>query len=118
MAENSIAAFLGNVTGLAAFTGPGTKIFEAGASGGALATELGRTVVEETGGLSATRIRESRLDIYGDAGLTPSASSLAPSVSRVNQLFIAGTTGAWTGRFDHEVGRVADWLQARYEALF
>ena len=25
---------------------------------------------------------------------------------------------AWTGRFDHEVGRVADWLQARYEALF
>ncbi len=25
---------------------------------------------------------------------------------------------AWTGQFDHEVGRVARWLQARFDALF
>ncbi len=42
---------------------------------------------------------------------------------RLLSLVVLGVFGcllwlAWTGRFDSEVGRVAGWLQSRFDALF
>jgi hypothetical protein len=93
----SIAAFLAPVSGLAAFTGAGTTIFESTTSPGPLLTS-GTSIVETTGNLSATSIREPSLIVRGTSTIVPDGSSAATSV--LQSLTIDGATDAWTGKLD------------------
>jgi hypothetical protein len=94
----STAVFLGNVTGLAQFTGPGVKDFEAGASAGAIATTTGSTIVGPSAVVTAQYVRENALTVEGNAAIL--ANGTSASTSRVNSLSIDGGPGAWTGRLD------------------
>jgi hypothetical protein len=85
VSQDSIAAFIGDVTGMAAFNGPGTKIFEAGATDGAIVTS-GESIVETGGSLSISSIRENALTVRGSAAVLPNGTSTA--LSRLNVLAI------------------------------
>jgi hypothetical protein len=84
----STAVFLSPVVGLSYFTGPGTKDFEAGASGGPVATVVGDTLVGPAGNVAAQFIHEDDLSIEGEVGIL--ANGTASSVSRLNTLSISG----------------------------
>ena len=68
VSQGSSAVFIGNVSGLSQFTGPGTKVFEGGASAGRLATG-GSTVIEDGGEVIATAIRERDLTVRGNGAI-------------------------------------------------
>lgn len=82
VSDASVAAFLGSVTGLGAFTGSGTILFEGPAGFGELARS-GTTVVDITGQITPGHIRESSLVVRGNAQITTKASSNDPSGTSV-----------------------------------
>src|SRR2546423_3427706 len=83
--SNSLATFLGTVTGLAQFTGPGTKIFVGPASGGAIDSNgVGDTVIDFGGLVIATHLHEDSLEVNGQ--LTVPLNGTSSAVSRVNAL--------------------------------
>jgi hypothetical protein len=86
VSDASVAAFLGPVTGLAAFTGNGTTIFESTAMSGPLAA--GTTVVDGGASLLATSVRQPALIVRGSAAIAANGTDVA--TSRVNELVIDG----------------------------
>jgi hypothetical protein len=94
----SAAVFFGSFTGLDHLTGAGIKDFEAAASGGAISTAVGTTIVGPAGALNATSIRDGHLSLVGRATVSPNGSSSA--TSRVNVLEIDGSANDWNGRLD------------------
>ncbi len=96
VSTDSVATFLGPVSGLAAFTGAGTTIFESTTSPGPLAA--GTSIVESTGNLSATSIQQPALIVRGNASIVPNGTSAATSV--LQTLSIDGSTDAWNGKLD------------------
>ena len=71
VSTTSTAVFLAPVVGLSRFTGPGTKDFEASASGGPIFTTTGSTVVGPVANISTDYIRESSLSVEGIATIVP-----------------------------------------------
>lgn len=98
VSNGATATFIDSVLGLSLFTGAGVKIFENGASGGPLVTS-GASVVESTGSVSASVIREQSLSLLGGEAAI-SANGTDAATSRLTALTISGTTGAWDGRLD------------------
>jgi fibronectin-binding autotransporter adhesin len=96
VSDASVAAFLSPVTGLGAFTGNGTTIFESTASGAALAA--GTTIVDDGGSLSASSVRQPALIVRGFAQVPPDGTAAA--TSKLQRLSIDGGTDAWTGKLD------------------
>jgi hypothetical protein len=97
VSTDSTAVFLGDVTGLAAFTGPGIKDFEASASGGPIITS-GSSVVGSSTSLVIDSIRENSLTVIG---LTRINSNGGPTgASHLKTLTIDGTTDHWDGKLD------------------
>src|SRR5207244_4782656 len=94
----STAVFLAPVIGLSRFTGPGTKDFEAGASGGPLVTSSGSTIVGPAASITADYIRESSLSVEGVAAIGPNGTASAASV--LKSLTITGAAENWTGKLD------------------
>jgi hypothetical protein len=98
VSTGSTAVFFGNVTDAGAFTGTGTKDFEAGISSlGALAT-AGSTSVGGGAVVSAAVIREQGLSIGGRVAIAPNGTNAGTSV--LGALAIAGTNDNWTGQLD------------------
>ena len=85
---NSTAIFLGNVTGVSAITGAGTKYYAGTATGGP-AISSGNSLVEPSGALNIDYIRENSLTVDGCATLAPDGT--AAHVSRLSMLSISGT---------------------------
>ena len=97
VSTNSTAVFLGNVTGLSAFTGNGIKDFEGSASAGPILTS-GSSIVAGGSSLVADSIREVALNVIGSGKITPNGTSAG--TSRVQSLTIDGTTDNWDGKLD------------------
>lgn len=95
---NSTAVFLANVTGVSHFTGPGVKSFEAGASGGAINSVTGKTIVGPEATLNADFIRDNTLSVVGRASMNSFA--ISNTVSKVNELLIDGQPNNWLGRLN------------------
>jgi hypothetical protein len=86
----STAVFLSPVVGLSLFTGPGTKDFEAGASGGPVATFVGNTIVGPDGNVLTSFIHENSVSVQGNAAVLPNGTPA--SLSRINTLDLSGGT--------------------------
>jgi hypothetical protein len=97
ISTNSTAVFLGNVTGLAAFTGNGVKDFEGSASGGGIATS-GSSIVGGITSLTADSIREDSLTVIGVAKIN--ANGGPGGASHLHGLTIDGSTDTWDGKLD------------------
>jgi T5SS/PEP-CTERM-associated repeat protein len=82
----STAVFLAPVTGSNNFTGPGTKIFEAGASPIGPVETSGVSIVEEQAIVSATHFREAALTVDGRVQIMPDGGP--DGVSKVGELNI------------------------------
>jgi hypothetical protein len=97
VSTNSTAVFLGNVTGLAAFTGSGIKDFEGSASGGPILT-FGSSIVGSSTSLIADSIRENSLTVIGLTRINPNGGPVG--ASHLKTLTIDGITDNWDGKFD------------------
>jgi hypothetical protein len=97
VSTNSTVVFLGNVTGLAAFTGNGIKDFEGSASSGPILT-TGSSIVGGSSSLSADSIRENALTVIGVARINPNGGAVG--ASHLNSLTIDGAANAWDGKLD------------------
>jgi hypothetical protein len=84
---DSTVVFAGNLTGQSHVTGPGVKDYEGTASGGAIASLIGDTLVGESGIVTADYLREDDVQIFGSLSVAPNGT--AANVSRVNSLSIA-----------------------------
>ena len=87
VSSGATAVFLGAVTGLGQFTGSGTTIFEGPASLGVI-DRTGTTLVEASGSLVASHVRENALIVNGPVTILPNGTSAA--TSRVRSLLIDG----------------------------
>src|SRR5204863_5337853 len=97
VSTNSTAVFLGDVTGLAAFTRTGIKDFEGSASGGPIVTS-GSSIVGSSTSLVTDSIRENSLTVIG---LTRINANGGPGgASHLKTLTIDGTTDDWDGKLD------------------
>ncbi len=89
---NSTAVFVGTLTGQSFITGPGVKDYEGTASGGAIATIVGDTIVESSANVSADLVHEDDVQVYGALQVTPNGSPA--HLSQINTLSIP------SGKFD------------------
>jgi T5SS/PEP-CTERM-associated repeat protein len=87
VSSGATAVFLGAVTGLGQFTGSGTTIFEGPASLGVI-DRTGTTLVEPSGSLVASHVRENALIVNGAVTILPNGTSAG--TSRVRSLEIDG----------------------------
>jgi hypothetical protein len=93
----SNVTFMGQVSGLTNLSGQGTKDFEGLANFGGI-NASGTTIVGAAGNVTAGGFRDNTLQIFGRMAQLPNGT---PSgTCRVNTLLIAGSTDAWTGRWD------------------
>jgi hypothetical protein len=79
----STAVFIGNVIGQSHISGPGTKDFEAIASGGPVASIVGNTIVGSSGNVTADYIRENSLIVQGTTTVPSKALANDPSGTSV-----------------------------------
>ena len=99
VSTGSTAVFLSDVIGLAAFTGPGVKDFEAGtASFAGINSNSGTTIVGADAKLNAAFVRDAALIVEGTANILPNGT--ASGTSRVGTLSIVGAPAAPTGTLD------------------
>jgi hypothetical protein len=90
VSAGSTVVFLGNVSGLGAFTGTGIKDFQGGANVGAGLDSGGDSIVGGNALLSATHVREHALIVDGRVVVPPDGTGAA--TSRLNTLTIDGNT--------------------------
>jgi fibronectin-binding autotransporter adhesin len=98
VSQDSRAVFFGPVTGGGAFTGPGTKYFEAGSPALGVVQTAGSTVVEAAATVGATHFRESALTVNGRVSIAAGGGSAG--TSGVDSLTLSGSPGAWRGLLD------------------
>jgi hypothetical protein len=96
VSQDSKAIFFDTVSGGAAFTGSGTKYFEAGSPALGPVQTSGSSVIEAAASVTATRFREDNLTVNGEVSITPDGSAAGTSV--LNSLSIDGSSDAWEGR--------------------
>ena len=142
---NSTVVFAGNLTGQTHLTGPGVKDFEGTASGGAIASIVGDTVVEDTASVSADFVHEDDVQVYGSLQVTPNSPAHVSQINTLssvsgtfdltnNHLIVTNTplvsiaaditsaynNGAWTGTgltSSHAAATAADPLNPHKTAL-
>jgi T5SS/PEP-CTERM-associated repeat protein len=90
VSAGSTVVFLGNVSGLGAFTGTGIKDFQGGANVGASLDSGGDSIVGGNALLSATHVREHALVVDGRVVIPPNGTGAG--TSRLNTLTIDGNT--------------------------